>query len=302
MIRKKINKIVLSQVICYVILAITIIYLIVTKKYKNYITPRMLPYLYFTVVVLIIWAISNIRHLFSIVIKPRYLQCFVLIIPTALIIISLFNINTNVKKGFSHNTSIKNSYRDMDIDDSIEDVKSEIDESTLAENNYDFPDNDENDNKNATENENDVAKSTEGDYASKVIKGLKLHGYDDSTKSIIISDEEFYNWTVEIFSYPNDFIGYEINYKGQVMLPPEEFFEADKISIVRQLMTCCVADLVPIGFICQSDNIDTLEQDTWISVTGKLFMGEFNNEKDIQINITNIEYIDPLEEPYVYPY
>ena len=69
----------------------------------------------------------------------------------------------------------------------------------------------------------------------------------------------------------------------------------------RLVMSCCVADVVPGGIICKYDKADQLQNDAWITVTGKFTKGEYNGKPEPQIVIESITSAQPVNG-YVYPY
>lgn len=70
---------------------------------------------------------------------------------------------------------------------------------------------------------------------------------------------------------------------------------------VRLVMTCCVADVSPCGFICKYNKASDLESNTWVTVEGTISKRERNGQEDPQIDVTNISSADSTED-YIYPY
>ena len=52
----KIDKQALVECICYLLFAFALLYLVLSGRYLQYVTPRMKPYLLFAAVVLLVWA------------------------------------------------------------------------------------------------------------------------------------------------------------------------------------------------------------------------------------------------------
>jgi putative membrane protein len=71
------------------------------------------------------------------------------------------------------------------------------------------------------------------------------------------------------------------------------------------MMTCCVADLSLTGVVCKYDRASQLEQESWVTVEGTLFIGEyeFDGQKynEPQIEVTKVVPAEAVEG-YVYPY
>ena len=143
----------------------------------------------------------------------------------------------------------------------------------------------------------------EGEYVMKAssYEGTVLHGYDEKNQTIVIPQEEAYRWLVEIFDNPDPFLGYTITTMGQVMKDPT-YFDEGCFSPVRQLMTCCAADLYPIGFVCEYANTDSLTKDDWVTVTGKLQMRSFDTYRELRIVVDSVTPSAPANEPYLFSY
>ncbi len=136
---------------------------------------------------------------------------------------------------------------------------------------------------------------------ASVYSGTMLHGYDGMNRKIVIPEEETYMWLVEIFENPEPFLGFTITTMGQVMKDPA-YFDAGYFSPVRKLMTCCAADLYPIGFTCEYDGVDSLETDVWVSVTGMLEMRTYDDYSELTIVAGSVSPCAPATEPYLFSY
>lgn len=148
-----------------------------------------------------------------------------------------------------------------------------------------------------------MAAAGENTYSMKAegYIGRILYGYDEKSKRIDISEEETYYWLTEIFNDPEPFLGYTITTMGQVMKDPE-YFDQGCFSPVRKLMTCCAADLYPIGFTCEYERSDDLQTDDWVKVTGKLEQKNFEDHSELRIIADSVTNCEASREPYVYPY
>ena len=60
----KIDKQALVECICYLLFAFALLYLVLSGRYLQYVTPRMKPYLLFAAVVLLVWARTAIENLY----------------------------------------------------------------------------------------------------------------------------------------------------------------------------------------------------------------------------------------------
>ena len=122
-------------------------------------------------------------------------------------------------------------------------------------------------------------------------------GLDTVSKTITISDTEFYQWLVQLSYYPKKYEGYTIHIHGTIHR--EGDMEANEFAVTRLLMSCCVADLANCGPLCIWEDAEALTQDAWINVTGTY---HYDDYKGMEINVTDIAAAEPSEEQYIYPY
>ena len=93
--KKVINLQVLFEIICLIIFAFLLDHLIVSGKYQYYVTPKMIPYFYFTEIVIFIWVEAGIFRLFKPQYKFRLFHCYILIIPILVLILPSDPINSS---------------------------------------------------------------------------------------------------------------------------------------------------------------------------------------------------------------
>ncbi len=290
---KAFNSQVFLEVLCNFIFASLIIYLLKSGNYLFYVTPRMEPYLIFSVILSSAWALNGLRRLF----KPQHLirsaHCFVLVIPVMFLLLPHSTLNsTDISTGYAgagafvqNPTGSISSNQSSSVgsdsgysSDSGYLSDSYPDTSSLPQDGYDSSE--------------DIAKSP---YDSDISVGL-----DEENKEIIIGNDDFYPWIIEIYSNMDKYEGYKITMTGFVFKDSEYLYENEFVP-ARLAMTCCAADLAPIGILCIYDKVSELEEGKWITVEGVLHKGQYNGQDEPQVSITNIT---PAEEVlgYIYPY
>ena len=84
-------------------------------------------------------------------------------------------------------------------------------------------------------------------------------------------------------------------YKNTPVMADNEFVPA------RLVMACCVADLSPCGLFCTYGNVSELESDSWVTVTGVLYQGEYEGQKEPRLRGTSVVPAKPIEG-YIFPY
>lgn len=77
--------------------------------------------------------------------------------------------------------------------------------------------------------------------------------------------------------------------------------KANQFWVSRFTVSCCVADAAAIGLLVQSDQVASLKADSWVRVTGKFQLGEFNGEKMPTLITEKIEPVPQPNQPYLYP-
>lgn len=93
--KRVLNPQVLLEFICYTAFAALMFHLVSSGRYQSYVTPRMVPYLYFTSAVMAVWALSGLFRLFRPQHKTRAAHCFVLAIPILLLLLPHAPISTS---------------------------------------------------------------------------------------------------------------------------------------------------------------------------------------------------------------
>ena len=96
-----------------------------------------------------------------------------------------------------------------------------------------------------------------------------LSGLDETQRKIIVSDEEFYPWILEIYENIEKYSGYEITITGAVYSDFETMSEYEFVP-ARYTITPGDADLIPIGFLCYYEKTSELIINSWVTVTGTI--------------------------------
>ncbi len=92
--------------------------------------------------------------------------------------------------------------------------------------------------------------------------------YDLSKPLVEIGDDDFGIWYVDALDNPERYDGKMFHCKGRVMknmqFPKGTFLPA------RNAMTCCAADIAPVGFLTHYDQAASLKNRDWVTVTARL--------------------------------
>lgn len=321
---KAFNAQVFLEFLCYSVFAALILHLADSGKYLNYVTPRMKPYLYFTAAIMLIWVCLGLKRLFRPQHKIRSVHCLVLAVPILLLVLPHSPISaSDLSSGYSGGNVLsglsgKNPYSvtgsapktqvpsdswpeagpsdDQPADIAGPDIPEEVpaaDGLPESSGTADSPDATASDSQDG--NVPDSSDNTQGDDSI-----LKEYGLKTENNMITIGDDEFYPWLAEIYTNMEKYDGYKIKVKGFVFKDAETM-KANEFVPARLLMSCCVADLVPCGIICEYDKAPELKEDTWITVEGIIRISEYEGQPEPQIMVTKISPAEKPEQEYIYP-
>lgn len=145
-----------------------------------------------------------------------------------------------------------------------------------------------------------VAKSMPSAAAVPQEEKTKISGLDSAHKRITVKNEEFYSWISELTGNLDKYTGYTVVMTGYVYKDPQ-FVSSGEFVPARLLMTCCTADLSPIGLLCKYAKAASLPEKSWVTVEGTLIKGSFQGSPDPQLQVTKVTKAQPVND-YVYPY
>lgn len=268
-----INSQVLLECLCCCLFSGLLIYLAYSGKYLSYITPRMKPYLYFSAIIMGMWALSGVRHLFQPQHRVRSIHCLILAVPILLVLLPHAPLGiSDVTKNYSGGGSLSNLSGTKQSDDTLNTAN-----AVPA----------------------DVQPASAEEESSSTLPGL-----DIASKKITVSNEDFSIWLAEFDFNGKQYEGYTVVMTGFIFndfeVPKENEFV-----ISRLAMTCCIADLSPTGVRCIYEGASELNSEDWITVEGTFSVREYQygniTREEPLITVTDITPSEPVAE-YVYPF
>ena len=280
------NSQALAEISCYLAFAGAMLYLVRSGRYLSYVTPKLAPYLCFSAAVMVVWALSSLGRVFRIQYRKHIAHCFVLAIPLLLLLLPHDTVGLR------------------DISDSAGLLNGSMVSGAagggggIPATGSPIPSNQED-----TEAEGPAQAEASADgYTTLDAYGapLELHGYNSRQQTITVSNEEFYDWLCVFYTDIEQLEGFQVTMTGQVykntpVMADNEFVPA------RLVMACCVADLSPCGLFCTCVNVSELESDSWVTVTGVLYQGEYEGQKEPRLRVTSVVPAKPIEG-YIFPY
>ena len=270
---RKINIETVLQLIILIGFACFFYYIILTGKVLLYVTPRIVPYIKFGIVAMFLLSLFIVRDIF----KPKRK---VNVTPYLFFIVPLFMAFILPAKSLD---STSMSFGD------IKSTQKVVSTTNSNGSNNNIADQSKTTGNNTTTTANTASNPNKEDF------GLVLQG-----DTVVINSDNFVKWLQEICNNMGNYEGKKIQLTGFVF--KDKTFKKNEFVPARLMMSCCSADLQPVGILCRYDKAAGLKQDTWITLTGKIEIVDYNGEKTPIIIAENIQKTEKPEKDYVYPY
>jgi len=119
-----------------------------------------------------------------------------------------------------------------------------------------------------------------------------------NSSKIIVKDAYYLDTLDIIVNNIDAFVGKEIELIGFVFKEPD--LKADQFVVARFAISCCIADSTVFGIIASADMSHPVATDEWIRTTGVISKTTVDDWELPMIQVTEIERIDQPEDPYVY--
>ncbi|MCH5251789.1 MAG: GTPase [Lachnospiraceae bacterium] len=134
-------------------------------------------------------------------------------------------------------------------------------------------------------------ESEDGSVESNIEEELP---FDVTAKEIILEDDDFGLWYLDVSEHPEKYEEKMIIFKGQVYR--NSTFPADAFVPARAAMTCCADDIAKIGFICHYGDAGKLATDDWVTVRVKV-KPEFSRKHQSLYPVLWADKVEPAEPP-----
>lgn len=140
-------------------------------------------------------------------------------------------------------------------------------------------------------------ESEDGSVESNIAEELP---YDVTADRIVLEDDDFGLWYLDVSEHPDKYEDKTIVFKGQVYR--NRSFPADTFVPAREAMTCCADDIAKIGFICHYKDTAKLTNDEWVTVSVRV-KPEYSRKNQSMFPVLwaeQVEEAEPPEESVVY--
>lgn len=275
--KRKINLEVLIEIIILFTIANILFFSVVFDKAKYYVHPRLNIYIIFSAFFLLILGSFMMLYLFKPKHSVNYSKYIIVVIPivTTFTIpmgisnnnsVDFFKSSVNVYTGKSN---INNSNQDTNIEVSSQNQQSS---NVSSGSNYDQA------------------------YYNDNIKEKSINV--DSNGIIVINDDDYMKWYLDINKNVNKYEGKTIQFKGQVLRIKE--FKNNEFVPARKAMVCCAADLQPCGFLCRYKSASNFRNNEWVVVTAKIHVEKYDGEIMPIIYADKVSKTQAPKSEYVY--
>jgi putative membrane protein len=117
--------------------------------------------------------------------------------------------------------------------------------------------------------------------------------------TIQVTEKNYTEVMSEINLFPKDYIGKEITMIGFVFKNPD--LSPHQFSLVRYVVTCCSADALPYGVLCETNDAAQYQEGKWLKIRGIIQQSTYNGEPVGMVKTTAATEITPPKDPYVFP-
>lgn len=124
--------------------------------------------------------------------------------------------------------------------------------------------------------------------------GKDIPPYDLNAPIIDITDDDYGIWYMDVSERPEAYRNKTVRFKGQVL--KNKYFKDKNFVPGRKVMTCCEADMQFIGYISFYDNISSLENKQWVTVTATVKY-EFQMAYKKKGPVLYVSKVEPAQPP-----
>lgn len=96
----------------------------------------------------------------------------------------------------------------------------------------------------------------------------------------------------------DSYVGKKISFSGYVYRVYD--FDENQFVLARDMVVSSDSQTVVVGFLCESKNVKTFQDGTWVNINGEITKGNYHGEIPV-IKITRIEECGEPENSLVYP-
>lgn len=251
------------------------LYTIFNGSVTMYVHPRIIPYMIFASVVMVVIAFLLLGDLFKSPNKKNSSWCLLFYILPLIMAFALPAKSFDSSTGTLGNVQFSGIESKSNITVESAQTSAQTSEQTVS----------------STE-----SRSEDTTASATINDGLQLQN-----DALIMTDSNFYECMNEIYNDMDKYEGVKIEVVGFVFNEIDGFSDNEFVP-ARLMMVCCAADMVPVGFLCRYDKASELTADTWVKVTGTIGITQYEGENIPYIQAETVEETEIPANKYVYPY
>ena len=242
--KRQINIWAVIEVGCYLLTGAGLFYLVFSKHYLDFVTPKMKGYLIFSGIVFVVWGIADIPGSRKVKYKRKMGHCVLLLLP-------MFLLTIGSRIGSFHEAV--NGFHSAD-------------------------------------------EAVEVFAGTSDVADQSLSGLDTVRQEIEVKDEEYLGWMASLLREGRQYEGYMISLKG--MIYQENGMEkSHEFWLIRKVMSCCAADVMPVGIKCHWEGDLSLLKSEWVTVYAKV---QIREDEECYLEVRSIMEEQKPKEEYLY--
>ncbi len=113
-----------------------------------------------------------------------------------------------------------------------------------------------------------------------------------------ISAQNYTNVLKAVHENIDDYVGVKIQFTGYVYRVLD--LTETQFILARDMIISSDYQYVIVGFLCEYENAQNFENETWVELTGEITKGNYHGDMPI-VEVTDIYEVDTPNEEYVYP-
>lgn len=122
--------------------------------------------------------------------------------------------------------------------------------------------------------------------------------YFEDGKVFDIPSNQYTNVLKEVHDNIDEYVGKEISFVGYVY--KIDYLDKNQFVLARNMIINSVSQNVVVGFLSEYEKIDTIDNLSWVKITGTIEKGNLDGEIPI-IKITSLQRTDKPSDEFVYP-
>ncbi|WP_408009702.1 TIGR03943 family putative permease subunit [Pseudalkalibacillus sp. A8] len=151
--------------------------------------------------------------------------------------------------------------------------------------------------------EEDVSETSNGQTTDDGIYDYDEYYADiadqyNNKDTVVVTDENYSDLLDTVSIFLDRFQGKTIVIEGFAYR--ENDMSNDELVVARYLMSCCSADTSVIGTMAKGADLQRIEDDQWVKVTGTITKTNYNDSTIPMIEVTDVKRIETPDTPYVY--